>query len=327
MTVSYFEPPSNFPGNSRSRLKPGTLWFRYLAEINLILGAWYLHWRFTQSLNFAALWLAIPLLIAEVYSYLGGVIFTIGLWRPLERQVRSLDQMRPHFTEAEYPTVDVFITCYNEPVEIIESTTRAALDLDYPIGRLQIYVLDDGNSSTVREMTHRLCMSDRYSERLRQHEVKLQTELTQLMQRFCQLEGFVPEIGEIQFLMAELKSTPSEEISTSHSLLLRNLCQMILLFNSDFQDLSEQLQREKQKLMSAIAQKEKELLQLTRCHYIARPKPIDRPHHAKAGNINYALFSGKCSGQFLVTLDTDHVLQPQFLKRVLPYLQSLHGTL
>jgi cellulose synthase (UDP-forming) len=66
----------NFKGNSQSRLSKKTLWFRYLAEINLILGAWYLYWRIFHSLDLQALWLAVPLLLAEIYSYVGGAMLS-----------------------------------------------------------------------------------------------------------------------------------------------------------------------------------------------------------------------------------------------------------
>ena len=42
------------------------------------------------------------------------------------------------------PTVDVFIPTYNEKEEIVRGTIRAARELDYPVERLRIWVLDDG---------------------------------------------------------------------------------------------------------------------------------------------------------------------------------------
>ncbi|MCY7333809.1 MAG: hypothetical protein LH649_14400, partial [Pseudanabaena sp. CAN_BIN31] len=60
--TTILENAPSFIGNMRSRLKKRTLLFRYLAEINLILGAWYLIWRINNSINVDALWLAIPLL-------------------------------------------------------------------------------------------------------------------------------------------------------------------------------------------------------------------------------------------------------------------------
>ncbi|MEP0928891.1 hypothetical protein NC974_17130 [Leptolyngbya sp. SLC-A1] len=51
--------------------------------------------------------------------------------------------------------------------------------------------------------------------------------------------------------------------------------------------------------------------------YIAREKPKGHPHHTKAGNINYALFSGETQGNCVLTLDADHIPKPQFMQRVL----------
>ncbi len=318
--TSQFQPPRSLSGNSRSRLKPRTLLFRYFAEINLILGAWYLQWRLLHTVNANVLWLAIPLAMAEIYSYFGGVMFTIGLWRPLEREVRSLDQLKPAMSEADYPTVDVFVTCYNEPVDIIEQTTQAALELDYPADKLRVYVLDDGNSAAVQQMTQRLGAHDRHSERVQSLRKKLKAELLELMQRFDQLGELVPEVTHINHLLTQSEET--NQADQILSLQFQKLWRIVVLVNPSDQDMAHQLQAERQKVMAAIAEKKQQLARLMRCQYIARPKPNDRPHHAKAGNINYALFSGQCSGEFLVTLDTDHVLQPHFLKRVLPYFYT-----
>lgn len=79
------------------------------------------------------------------------------------------------------------------------------------------------------------------------------------------------------------------------------------------------------KLEAAIHEKELEITELLRCRYIARPKPKGKPHHAKAGNINYAIFAGETTGEFIVTVDADHILKPQFLKRVLPYFYTYNS--
>ncbi|KAJ9115182.1 hypothetical protein QFC24_007055 [Naganishia onofrii] len=42
------------------------------------------------------------------------------------------------------PTVDVFITCCKEDVDVIIDTARAASDIDYPSERFRVVVLDDG---------------------------------------------------------------------------------------------------------------------------------------------------------------------------------------
>ena len=47
----------------------------------------------------------------------------------------------------DVPTVDIFITCCGEDVDVVMDTARAACDLDYPLDRFRVVVLDDGNSS------------------------------------------------------------------------------------------------------------------------------------------------------------------------------------
>ncbi len=308
-TVLSVENSSTFSGNSRSRLKERTLLFRYLAEINLIFGAWYLHWRITNSINFDALWLSIPLLLAEIYSYFGGVMFVIGLWRPLVRQVKSLDKLTPPLSRSDWPTVDVFVTCYNEPPEMVEATARATLAIDYPPTKLRVYVLDDGNSPEMRAMTERLSLEDLQSPILQQEAERIDAERSQLSQR----------LEHLKKLTLEMQAAENEPNSVR---ILQHLREFIRWLNPEHHSASEHLNNEQQLLAEAIEQKELELIELARLCYIARPKPKDRPHHAKAGNINYALFSGETAGEFILTLDADHIPKPQFLKRVLPYFYT-----
>ena len=45
---------------------------------------------------------------------------------------------------SSWPTVDVYIPTYNEPLEVIKPTVFAALNLDWPAEKLRVYILDDG---------------------------------------------------------------------------------------------------------------------------------------------------------------------------------------
>ncbi|MEH2285841.1 glycosyltransferase [Nostoc sp.] len=307
---------TNFSGNSRSILKKRTLLFRYLAEINLIFGIWYLQWRVTHSINFDALWISIPLLIAEIYSYFGGVMFVIGLWRPLVRQIKSLDQMIPPLPRSDWPTVDVFVTCYNEPTEIVEETAKAALTIDYPPTKLRVYVLDDGNSADMRAMTERLCIEDLQSPQLQLEAERIDAEHSGLLERLKQLENLTPNTQAAE----QWLQTPSELVVNEPAAgFLQSLQQFILWLPPTDKSISDRLITEQKALKEAIHKKELELVELARFRYIARPKTPGVAHHAKAGNINYAIFSGETSGNFIVTLDADHIPKRNFLKRVLPY--------
>ncbi|KAK4099017.1 glycosyltransferase family 2 protein [Parathielavia hyrcaniae] len=50
------------------------------------------------------------------------------------------------------PTVDVYLPCCSEPLEILENTYKHIVALDYPAHRLKVYVLDDGDSPAVRAL-------------------------------------------------------------------------------------------------------------------------------------------------------------------------------
>jgi cellulose synthase (UDP-forming) len=305
MTSTTLEHLPAFLGNTRSQLKKRTLLFRYAAIINLMLGAWYLDWRVTQSVNWHVWWISVPLLLAEVYSYVGGALFIIGLWRPLVRQVRSLHHLMPNMPPDNWPTVDVFITCCNEPADIVEKTARAALAINYPANKLRVYILDDGNTPTTRAMAEQLCLEDLQSAELRGLSDKYWNERERLMQQQSELIALLPEV---QQLALENKGRDSGLIQ-----------RVVALLNSTQQPLVDRVSSTIQQLEKSIHEQALTLSELPRCRYIARDKPVTRSHHAKAGNINYAIFSGQTAGEFILTLDADHVPNPQFLQRVLPY--------
>jgi cellulose synthase (UDP-forming) len=128
-------------------------------------------------------------------------MFLIGLWRPIGQQLKSLNQMIPVLSPSEWPTVDVFITCYNEPVEIVEQTIKAALAMDYPTSKLCVHVLDDGNSPELRALTERLSLEDLQSPLPQQEAERINKERSHLVNRLQQLENLTPEIPKTeQFL-------------------------------------------------------------------------------------------------------------------------------
>ncbi len=305
MTATTLEGLPTFFGNTRSQLKKRTLLFRYLAIVNLILGAWYLTWRTTESINWQAWWIALPLLFAEIYSYVGGALFIIGLWRPLVRQVRSLSQISPRLPPDQWPTVDIFIACYNEPAEMVAKTARAALAIDYPVEKLRVYVLDDGNSSEMKAMTEQLCEEDLRSPPLQQHAQKITDQRQQLVNQQRELTELLPDVEAF-----------AKQAKSPHQDLIQRVSKLL---SPNHQPLTDQVTSTIEQLEQKVHTQDLALSALPRCRYIARPKPANRPHHAKAGNINYAIFSGKTVGEFILTLDADHVPKPQFLQRVLPY--------
>src|SRR5260221_8045878 len=92
---------------------------RLLIATNLILGLNYLVWRWLFSVNWAVWPLGLLLVVAETYSYTDGFLFGMTMWR-LKRRTRA--GLPP-----DDVTADVFITCYNEPVELVRETVQNAL--------------------------------------------------------------------------------------------------------------------------------------------------------------------------------------------------------
>jgi len=52
---------------------------------------------------------------------------------------------------ASWPSVDVFIPTYNEPLDVVRATVLAAASLDWPRDRLRVWVLDDGRRPAFRD--------------------------------------------------------------------------------------------------------------------------------------------------------------------------------
>lgn len=89
----------------------------------------YLWWRYTETLNWddpLALALGAGLLLAETYAWLVLILGFFQTVNPLERKPVPL----PKDTDL-WPTVDVYIPTYNEPLSVVRPTTLAALSIDW----------------------------------------------------------------------------------------------------------------------------------------------------------------------------------------------------
>lgn len=120
---------------------------RRMALIRLVIvlaaasGINYIAWRWLASVNWEAWWIAVPLVVAETYSLIDSLIFALGAWRLRERHDA------PPITRPV--TVDVLVTTYNEPLDLVMRTARAALDIRYPH---QTWILDDGDRPELRAL-------------------------------------------------------------------------------------------------------------------------------------------------------------------------------
>ncbi|MGE0220270.1 glycosyltransferase family 2 protein [Mycolicibacterium sp.] len=115
-------------------------WLRLLILSTTLLGINYIVWRWIGSLNWAAWWIAVPLVIAETYSVIDSLLFGLTMWRLLRRD--------PPPPPPEGATVDVLITTYNEPIDMVLDTAEAAVAIHYPH---RTWILDDGDRGELKE--------------------------------------------------------------------------------------------------------------------------------------------------------------------------------
>ncbi len=123
------------------RRHPHLGWLRLtFVGISGFLTARYFFWRTFQTLGYddpASFVAALALYGAECYGILMFGFSAFVNARPIRRQ--------PVGTVTAWPSVDVFVPTYDEPVEVVKATLVAATAMDYP-GAFQVHLLDDGGT-------------------------------------------------------------------------------------------------------------------------------------------------------------------------------------
>lgn len=144
-TAPQAEPLRRRPSNSIPQLPE---WkerlIRGIAVVTLAYWTYYIVWRWGWTLNPDALWFSIPLALAETWGLITAFVMIHSVWRIRNRQpVPAPPGM----------TVDVFITCYDEALEVIRRTAIGARAIRYPH---KTYILDDGERDEVQAMAREL---------------------------------------------------------------------------------------------------------------------------------------------------------------------------
>jgi cellulose synthase (UDP-forming) len=86
------------------------------------------------------------LLFAEIYAFMTLYLGHFQTIRPLRRKPAPLPD-----DSNDWPTVDVYVPTYNEPLYVVRPTVLAALNMDWPSDKFKVYILDDGRREEFRQ--------------------------------------------------------------------------------------------------------------------------------------------------------------------------------
>ena len=120
------------------------LFTRGFAAIALLYGLYWIIWRWTSSLNSDALIFSIVLIVAETYGLINSFFLIATVWKLTYRE--------PPPTPNGL-NVDVFITNFDEPLEVLRRTAIGARAIKYPH---RTFMLDDGKRDEVKAMAQAL---------------------------------------------------------------------------------------------------------------------------------------------------------------------------
>ncbi|MDB4916234.1 MAG: glycosyl transferase 2 family protein [Gemmatimonadetes bacterium] len=103
-------------------------------------GVYWIIWRWHSSLNWEHPAFSLVLVLAETFGLISMAFFIFTAWRLEHREPPPCP---------DGLSVDVFITCYDEPLQLLRRTAIGARAIRYPH---TTYILDDGKRDEVKAM-------------------------------------------------------------------------------------------------------------------------------------------------------------------------------
>lgn len=101
-----------------------------LIVISVIVSSRYVWWRYSETLNpnsYTSVIFTWLLIIAETYAFIVMLLGYFQVCWVLDRKPASLPK-----DKERWPSVDIFIPTYNEPLDVVKPTVYAALTVDWP---------------------------------------------------------------------------------------------------------------------------------------------------------------------------------------------------
>jgi cellulose synthase (UDP-forming) len=131
---------------ARPPLAPAVRWAQAVALVAIAAAGGYMVWRWGFTLDGTALWLGLPLVLAETYGFGMLLLLAFSCWRTSRRTPPPPLAGR---------RVAVLVATFDEDEDVLRPTVVGALGIRNDV-RPQVWVLDDGGRPWVKEMCDQL---------------------------------------------------------------------------------------------------------------------------------------------------------------------------
>ncbi|CAA6821342.1 MAG: Cellulose synthase (UDP-forming) (EC [uncultured Sulfurovum sp.] len=137
------------------------LLFQFFGVVAIMLGLWYLHYRWTASLNMDALWFAIPLAFAESMMFIGTILVVVNFWKVNDTKKQLAPKTMDDVVEEDQISIyrdkkikiDVYIPVFNEDPALVRETIWAAKKVKkLDTWDVCYYLLDDSGNDEMTKM-------------------------------------------------------------------------------------------------------------------------------------------------------------------------------
>lgn len=242
----------------------------------------------------AGSWIMYGMMVfSEFLNFFLGLLFNFSMWRPIRRGARFMNDFKPPIPKEQWPTCDIFLCHYMEPVTDSMQTLKNCLALQYPPELLHIFVLDDGYTKSVWDANNHFKVT--VNTKVIEIAGDLRGDLARLMHE--RVVGPVQDDASLKAWRRQHSSVRELRKEGGKGVQRRDCAVGSLSDDYDYRDRG-----------------------IPRVTFIGRMKP--ESHHSKAGNINNALFNEGADGKYLLILDNDMKPHPKFLLAVLPFFFS-----
>nr|AFB20349.1 cellulose synthase 3 [Apodachlya brachynema] len=242
----------------------------------------------------AGVWICYVMFIfSEYLNFFLGLLFNFSMWRPVRRGARYLNDFKPPLPKEQWPTVDVFLCHYSEPVVDTMKTLKNCLSLQYPPELLHIWLCDDGYTKSVWDANNHFKVT--VNTKNINFCGDLRGDVARMMHE--RIVGPVQDDASLKAWRRQHSSVRELKKEGSKGIQRRDCAVGSLSDDYDYRDRG-----------------------IPRVTFVGRMKPEE--HHAKAGNINNVLFNEGADGKYILILDNDMKPHPKFLLAVIPFFFS-----